>query len=88
MAAADARAAMVKRLAARRARDARAPGPPKFARHPRQDDYGNPTTKRPGAVNTGYVFPRKGVKGGRRTWYDLQGRFDPHHRIGGRTVDR
>lgn len=72
MAVADSpRARLARRAAQRRSR----PGPPQFARNPRQDDYGNPTTKRPGDRGTETFFPAR--KGGRRTFLDLQGRFKP-----------
>jgi|SRR4051812_5729163 hypothetical protein len=50
------------------------PGPPSYGRNPRQDSYGNPTTKRPGDVGT-YTF--KDPKTGRTTWLDSQGANRP-----------
>jgi hypothetical protein len=50
------------------------PGPPSYARAPRQDSYGNPTTKRPGDVGT-YTF--RDPKTGRTTWLDSQGAHRP-----------
>jgi hypothetical protein len=50
------------------------PPPPSYARNPRQDSYGNPTTKRPGDVGT-YTF--RDPKTGRTTWLDSQGANRP-----------
>jgi hypothetical protein len=55
-------------------RQSRKPPPPSYARNPRQDSYGNPTTKRPGDVGT-YTF--KDPKTGRTTWLDSQGAHRP-----------
>jgi hypothetical protein len=61
-----ARDRMVARFAARKRR----PGPPTFARAPRQDSFGNPTTKKPGDVGTAI--------GKHGKWLDMDGRFKPH----------
>jgi hypothetical protein len=56
--------------------DRKRPPPPSYARSPRQDSYGNPTTKRPGDVGT-YTF--RDPKTGRSTWLDSQGANRPKH---------
>lgn len=53
----------------------RKPPPPNFptpqGQAHSQDDYGNPTTKRPGDVGTESIFPAR--SGARSTWRDMQG---------------
>lgn len=59
---------LVKRIAS-------GPGPPTWPKNPRQDSYGNPTTKKPGDIGTeiGFKHPGKTQK-----WLDMSGAHKPH----------
>jgi hypothetical protein len=50
------------------------PGPPTWPKDPRQDSFGNPTTKRPGDVGTELGFKHPGRK---QKWRDMQGANKP-----------
>jgi len=48
--------------------------PPTWPKNPRQDSWGNPTTKKAGDTGTAIGFPRNG----KQKWLDLYGRNRPH----------
>ncbi len=52
-----------------------AANPPTWPKNPRQDSFGNPTTKRPGDTGTTIGFKHKGKK---QKWLDMSGAHKPH----------
>ena len=54
----------------------RIPPPPTWPKNPRQDSFGNPTTKKPGDTGTAVYFDHsRGTKYPGHPWRDLDGQL-------------